>query len=358
MNIALATILIVSIAGIFAVVAIFFIFHPANDNTPMPPAPGVASIYGAMSDAMAKYPVNKVVIALHKVSEYPPMYPSGPDAPVPVPDGCVIKTSSSEVNATSPLLSGILDRAAKSKGQDVRYQLTPAEFVPIAQLLCSTDPDPYGGGRTLVGDNEEWYSGGITTTDNGAKYYYFASIFFNAPEKSPYKTMDSGYKGPMPVHDRLKIYIFATSQFFDSRNNTLLSDIQKKVVYFTPVNEDPFLATPAGIINANNNYLVVPNGTDVYIDRELKKPDGTPVTQKDLSYYGNFGNGFTDGTIGIKYNYEYSQIPAIWFVVDAKQYAGIIDAHLKQIRAVINSDISRCMQYKEIHPELAQVLCH
>lgn len=68
------------------------------------------------------------------------------------------------------------------------------------------------------------------------------------------------------------------------------------------MNDELFGASRAGIYNYEN-YLVIPNAVEFYIDPSIKKPDGSKVTIDDLHPESTFGNGINIGSFGILYDY-------------------------------------------------------
>lgn len=57
--------------------------------------------------------------------------------------------------------------------------------------------------------------------------------------------------------------------------------------------------------------------------------------------------GFSEGSFGVLYDYEYVQVEAIWFVVDAELHADDIDAQVKEIRFLLKSRISQCLEFRQ-----------
>lgn len=69
------------------------------------------------------------------------------------------------------------------------------------------------------------------------------------------------------------------------------------------------------------------------------------------------GNLFSQGSIPVLHDYEYVQVETIWFVVDSKSDQESIDAHIDEIRSVLKSHISQCLEYKRAHPHEAYSPC-
>ena len=166
---------------------------------------------------------------------------------------------------------------------------------------------------------------------------------------STFKTIDENFDGNMPTHERMKVYIFPSHERYFEEPVDLLKDLQS-VVYFELADNEQFGASKAGIYNYEN-YLVIPNGVEFYIDPQFRKPDNSSVTVQDLHIDSGFGNSLSIGSIGVLYDYEYVQVPAIWFVVDGNLYADKIDTDINEIKSLLKTHVSRCVAFKELHPD-------
>lgn len=294
------------------------------------------SIYDSIhKDLQRGIAINKATIEVRSVSEFG--LTTGPP---------ICRNQLTDQQVESSILGKILANASNVESKS--YRLSPSEFIPIAKSLCVT--------KAWIEMNKDrplpLYAGWISVqSDNGMtsdKYWYGIHIYWNTTEKSSYKPVGPDYNGPMPKYDKVKVYIFASTPDFYDEN--LLSDIQGRAINFEPITLKPFGATLAGIVHLYNSTLVIPNGTEIYIDTDLKKPDGSPVTIEDLHPDSNFGGNFSQGSIPVLYDYEYVQIEAIWFTVDARKDAKDIDSHLDAIKHVIDEEISKCISFKEGHP--------
>lgn len=293
------------------------------------------SIYNAIhQDLLKGIAIGKATIEIKSVPEFG--MTTGPP---------ICRNQLSDQQVASSILGTILANA--SNGERKTYRLSPDEFIPIAKTLCVT--------KAWIEENKNLpipsYPGWISVqSDNGMtskKYWYGINIYWNTTEKTRYKPAGLDYNGPMPTYGKVKVYIFASNPDFYDEN--LLSDIQTRAINFKPVTLEPFGATPRGIIHGYNFTLVVPNGTEIYIDKDLKKPDGSPLTIKDLHPDSDFGGNFSQGSIPVLYDYEYVQVPAIWFTVDAPEGAKVVDSHLDAIKHVIDAEMSKCVKFKQEH---------
>jgi hypothetical protein len=290
------------------------------------------SIYDAIhQDLLKGIAIGKATIEVRSVPEFG-MTTGSP----------ICRNQLSDQQVASSMLGAILANA--SNGERKTYRLSPDEFIPIAKTLCVT--------KAWIEENKNlpvpFYPGWISVqSDNGMKkYWYGINIYWNATEKTRYKPVGPDYNGPMPIYDKVKVYIFASNPDFYDEN--LLSDIQR-AIDFKPVTLEPFGAIPHGIIHRYNFTLVVPNGTEIYIDKDLKKPDGSPLSIKDLHPDSDFGDSFSQGSIPVLYDYEYVQVPAIWFTVDAPEGAKVVDSHVDAIKHVIDAKMSKCVKFKQEH---------
>jgi len=302
------------------------------------------SIFQAIHQDLARgIAINKATIEVRKVPDF------GMTTGPPI---CRNELSQGDIEST--MLGKIL--ADADKGERKTHRLSPNEFIPIAKTLCVT--------KSWIQENDgktvPMYPGWISLQSaNGTvtnhKYWYGIHVYWNVTEKSLFKKVGPDYDGPMPKYDKVKVYIFASnSEFFYDEN--LLSDIQSRAVSFEPLALEPFGATPAGIVHRYNFTLVVPIGVQIYIDKGLKKPNGSSVAIKDLPLGTDFAGNFSQGSIPVIYDYDYVQVPAVWFVVNA-DIAGNVDSHVDEIRNVINEEISKCLEFKKGHPEREGLAC-
>src|SRR5579875_3353474 len=362
MNIALAFVLIASIAGIFAIIALYAFFHPENTNIPLPP-PGTQSIsiYDDITDELPHMQMGKAVIQVKKASDFPQLGIGAISTPAPPPPNCITRVDREgkipSGNANSSTLYSILLQADKNARKEVKQRLSPDEFIPVAKQLCIYNTAYYASGENRAYDSDNWegFTGDIATND-GSKYTYSLKVFWNLPGFNPFKDISANYHGLMPKHDRLEVYIFASNQTFFDQNHLLL-DLQK-VVNFKPVDEEPFAVSKQGIVivNITKFYLILPNATEFYIDPDLKTPDGKSITVSNL-YEGSWFSNFSEGIMSVQYDYEPFQFPAIWFVADAKKDVPAIDAHLAEFKETIQTDIAKCLEFKQMHPDKAQGPC-
>ena len=266
---------------------------------------------------------------------------------------CISEVTAQQVNSSKlglVLADAESQRKPSGSGETVKHRITPDELLPIAKNLCIYE---YQGGR-LQDKHAQNYAGWIelqSTKGNAPKlrYAYNIEVYRNVTDQIPYKNASADYKGPLPAHDKVKVYIFAgRSGFFD--DNRVFKYIQNEIVSFEPIILRPFAATSVGIVDTYTSTIVVPNGVEIYIDKEVKKPDGSPVTIRDLQY-SSFSDGFGESSTGLPdvYDDAYS-LSIVWFVVDAKD-ASAVDAYVDQIRKLIDDEASKCSQFIEIHPE-------
>lgn len=297
------------------------------------------SLNKAIEDDLSNVAINKVMMQARTLPQFL-AFTSGPPL-------CISRMDYTHLASNPALLDILLD--ADKNGESARHRLTADEFISMARMLCiSKDWVKENEGRSI-----QWYPG-LIATENG-KYWYSPEIFWNKTEASSFKMIDENFDGRMPRHERLKVFMFAGNYSYFEEPNELLHGLQK-IVYFELANDEPFGASRAGIYN-NDNYLVIPNAVEFYIDPEIRKPDGSAATIDNLHPDSTFGNGMSIGGFGILYDYEYVDTPAIWFVVDGKKYAERIDANIEEIKDLIADHISTCLAFKQLHPDTADGPC-
>lgn len=337
MSIGLAGAIIAGLVVGIAFVGLFaFAYYVA------PPSARYLSLYDAIEDDLSKVSINKATMEIRTVSDFPPT--TGP--------GLCIAKIGEQISSSTMRLATILADADRSEGESVTHRLSPEELIPMAKHLCVNE----GWLMRNEDKNMQWYPGRIAT-DGGGKYWYSIQVFWNLTQENSLKETDENFDGRMPLHDKLKVYIFPSDELYFEED--LLSHIQNEVVLFEVASDDykAFGASPLGIYNLED-YLVVPGGVEFYIDKEFRKPDGSSIAIADLHPSASFGNGFSDGVIGVLYDYEYVQVPTIWFVVDADLYADDIDSHVDEIRSLLKSHISECLELrKTLNPHEADAPC-
>jgi hypothetical protein len=279
-------------------------------------------LYSVMEEYLPEAAINKAVIHVRSVPEFSPFY-TGPPL-------CLSYVTSR--NAADNLQNILAD--ADIYGES-RQRLTANEFLSISKMLCVSEE--------WVDDNEgrtiQWYPG-MLTTESG-KYWYGLEVYRNVTEPSIFKKVVL-----QPPEERLKVYIFPGHESYFEEPEGLLKDLQQ-IAHFEVAGGE-YGAAPVGIYRGD--YLVSPNAVDFYIDPEFRKPDGSSVIVQNLHPETRLGSGISIGSLGILHDYEYVQVPAIWFVTDSK-YEGNIDASINEMRLLLKNHTSKCLTFKKIHDE-------
>lgn len=166
----------------------------------------------------------------------------------------------------------------------------------------------------------------------------------NAPEE---------VASPLP-YQKVKVYIFPRDidKFQDA--GELMADI--KLAAGIKLAMEAGRDTGASIegIYDRNGDLAVPDGTEVYISPDFKRPDGSAITVADLAPDMKFGNGLVVGDLLVRVgdapidvNEKWALVPAIWLVVGGEEISKA-DSQVEVMDLVAKTHVSSLAKYKEV----------
>jgi hypothetical protein len=152
----------------------------------------------------------------------------------------------------------------------------------------------------------------------------------------------------------VKIYIFPrdVNKFQDA--GELATDI--KLVAGIKLAMESGQDTGASIegIYDRNGELAVPNGAEVYVSPDFKRPDGSAITVEDLAPDAKFGNGLVVGDVLVRAgddpilkNQQWILVPAIWLVVGGDEISKA-DSQVEMMNTVAKNHVSSLEKYEEV----------